>query len=177
MQHTLLDIGDDLRALDALIEESGGELSTPEVEAAFVALFEQLVLEEGTKLDGCVNYLRRLESEVSLARAEAEQYQTHARIRENRIARFKAFLMEYLNRSGRTKVTTATGRTVAVQANGGKPPVRLVEAIDPASVPDHLVQVKRVLDMEAIRRGLEEADPEAKKIAMLDARGFHLRVR
>lgn len=174
---TLLEIGDDIRALDNLIEEAGGELSRPEVEAAFVALFEQLACEEAGKLDGCVNYIRRLESEVSLARSEADQYLQHARVREARIDRFKRFLIDYLNRTGRTKATTLTGRTVAVQANGGKPPVRLVESIDPATVPDHLVQVKRLLDIEAIRRGLEEGDPDAKKIAMLAERGQHLRIR
>lgn len=171
---TLLEIGDDLQALDDLLDECGEEI-TPEVEEAFASLFNAVAAEEAAKLDGCVNYLRRLEGEVSLARAEQDQYAQHARARENRIARFKRFLMEYLQRSGRTKATTATGRTVAVQQNGGKPPVRLVDGIDPATVPDHLV--KRVLDLDAIRRGLEEGDPDAKAIAMLDARGSHVRIR
>lgn len=173
---TLLAIGDDLEALNALLDECGEEL-TPEVEQAFAALFDAVAAEEAAKLDGCVNYIRRLEGEVSVARSEADQYTHHARVREARIARFKAFLMEYLTRSGRTKAATATGRTVAVQANGGKLPVRLVDNIDPATVPDHLVIVKRTLDLDAIRRGIEENDPEAKRIACIENRGQHLRVR
>lgn len=174
---SLFAIGDDLQALDALLEECGGELSTPEVEAAFLTLAQQIAAEEGAKLDGCVHYLRRLEMEASAAKSEADQYLQHAKVRENRIARFKAFLLDYLHRTGRTKVQTETGRVLASQTNGGKPPLRLRDNIDPATVPDHLVQVKRTLDTEAIRRGLAEGDPDAKAIAILDAPGCHLRIK
>lgn len=174
---TLLEIGDDLQALNDLLEEAGNELATPEVEAAFNALADGISREEAVKLDGCVNYLRRLEMEATAARAEAEQYMMHATTREARMRRFKDFLLAYLQRSGRTKAETSTGRVLAIQKNGGKPPLRFVDNIDPATVPDHLVIVKRTLDTEAIRKALADADPEAKRIAMLDAPGCHLRIR
>lgn len=55
----LFPIADDIRALDALLDECDGELLSPEAEAAFVALAESLAQEEGAKLDNCVNYQRR----------------------------------------------------------------------------------------------------------------------
>lgn len=177
---TLLDIGDDLRALVDLWLDScdpvTGEVP-PEVDAMLVQLSQSIAVEEAEKLDRCVNLIRRKKAEIAAAKAEAERYMMHAKVRERFVDRFEEFLMQYVQRSGRTKVVTATGRTVAIQANGGKPPLRLIDPIDPATVPDHLVQVKRMLDMEAIRRGLEEADPDARRIAMLDARGCHLRIR
>lgn len=174
---SLLEIGDDLRALNDLLDETGGEVR-PEVEAAFASLADGIAREEATKLDGCVNYLRRLEMEAAAARAEAEQYTAHAVARENRMRRFKEFLRGYIESSGRTKAQTATGRTLAVQANGGVVPIRwLRDSIDPATLPDEWVVVKRTINTDAVRRALEERNPDALAIATLEQRGRHLRIR
>lgn len=174
----LLEIGDDLRALNDLLEETGGELSTPEVEAAFVALSQSIIREEGAKLDRCVNYLRRLDMEATAARAEAEQYMTHATVREARARRFKDFLRSYIETTGRTKVQTESGRVLAIQANGGNAPIRWLDSsIDPETLPPEFVVVRKTINADAVRRALEERNPDALKIAMLDDRGRHLRIR
>lgn len=178
MSRNLLEIGDDLRALNDLLDETGGELATPEVEAAFASLSHALVGEESAKLDSCVNYLRRLDMEATAARAEAEQYMTHATVREARAKRFKDFLRSYIETTGRTKVQTESGRVLAVQANGGQTPVRFLDpALDPNTVPVEWVVVRKTVNVDAVRRALEEGNPDAKRIAVLESRGRHLRIR
>lgn len=172
---TLFQLGDDIRALDDLIEELGGDVSDPQVEAAWLAMAEQLTTDEAAKLDGYVNYIRTLEMEAVAAKAEAEQYAMKARTRENRVKWIKERLKQHLEATGRTKAETATKRAIAIQANGGKPPLILVDNLDPATLPDHLVIIRRTPDTDAIRAALEAGEP--LPFASLGCRGTHLRIR
>jgi hypothetical protein len=171
----LFHLTDDIRALDALIEELGGELGSPEVAAAWEAMVRELQQDEGVKLDSYVNWIRSLEMEASAAKAEAEQYAMKARVRENRISWLKANLKAHLEATGRAKVLTATKRTLAIQANGGNVPVIKADSIDPAAVPDDLVIIRREIDWEAVRKLLLEG--ATLPFASLGERGSHLRIR
>lgn len=184
----LFEIAQDMRALDELIDESGGELS-PEVEAAWESMASGLYEQEAAKAEYSINWIRKLESEAAAARAEAEQYLKHATTRENRVKRIKAMWLMHLESTGRGKIETATQRVLARQANGGVTPVILAENLDPSTIPDDLVIVRRVPDLEAIRKRLEaiKATPVAPGepgqivaipgVAVLGERGFHLRIR
>jgi hypothetical protein len=174
MKRTLYDIGDDIRALMDLMDEQGPELA-PEVDAALSIWFAELESDEARKLDGCTGMIRQWEMEAAACRAEADQWSMKARHREGNISRMKDRLKGYIEASGRKKVETASGRVLAVQANGGKVPVILAEPLDPAILPDHLAITRRIPDTDAIRAALESGEPLA--FAHLAARGSHLRVR
>ena len=176
MARTLFQIGDDLVALDNLLDEIEGDLSrAPEIEPAVVAWFDSLANDEALKLDGYCNLLRQLDGEVAVAKAEAEQYQMKARTRENRIKFLKGRLQQHLERTKRTKVQTATGRTIAIQTNGGNPPVVLDPGLTPDLLPEQFVKVVRTIDTDAIRDELK-AGGEVPG-ARLGDRGTHLRIK
>lgn len=173
-RRTLYQIGADLLALDALLDEANGDLSDPAVEAAAAAWFDALAAEEAAKLDGWIGYVRQLEMEAAAAKAEAEQWLTRVRSREARVAWLKERLKRHLEATGRTKATTLSGRTIAVQANGGHPPVE-IDAVDPYGVADRLCEVRRLIDREKVRTALLAG--EGLSFARLVPRGTHLRIR
>ncbi len=169
----LFDIGEDLLAIDGLIDDLDGDISDPAVDAALGMWLNESETEEGVKLDGYAGYIRQLEHEADVAKAEAEEYRRRAQTRENRVAWLKARLIQHLQRTGRTKVATATGRTVAVQSNGGRRPVTFIELFDADSIPIEFT--KRVVDDEAIRAALEAG--QELNFAHLGERGVHLRIK
>jgi hypothetical protein len=173
-RRTLFDISSDLLALDALLEEIGGDVSDPTVAATIDAWFSELAYDESRKLESWVGYVRQLEMEAAAAREESERFLVKARVRESRMAWLKDRMKAYLESSGRTKVTTEAGRTLMVQKNGGKAPLTL-EPVDLDAVPVELVRVRRELDMEAVRSALEAGQRLA--FASLAERGTHLRVK
>lgn len=172
---SLFEIGEDLRALDALIEERGGEITGPDVWEAWEAWLNELAVNEAAKLDGCVNIIRQWEMEASAARAEADQYLAKARTRDNRIAWMKSNLKLHLESTGRKKVETATKRAISIQANGGNAPIVLVPELDPSKIPDELAIVRRTPDLEAIRKHLAEGG--VLDFAVIGERGNHLRIK
>ena len=172
---TLYAIGEDLLALDALLEERDGDITDPDVAAAIDAWAAELTANLAVKLDSCVGYIRTLEMEEAAAKAEAEQWQHKAASRAKRRDLFKARVKSILEATGQTKVTTATGRVVAVQANGGNPPVIYADPLDPAKVPDEYCIVRRTIDNAAVLAALKEG--ETLPFAHLGERGSHLRIR
>jgi hypothetical protein len=171
----LFDIGDDLLAIDGLIDDLDGDVSDPAVEAALGMWFDESQAEEGVKLDGYAGYIRQLEHEATIAKAEAEEYRRRAQIRENRVAWLKARLIQHLQRTGRTKVATATGRTIALQQNVGKAPVVLSEDAKPSDFGPEFHAVSVRIDVDKVREHLEAGGILAG--AKLGERGVHLRIR
>lgn len=172
---TLYDLTADVIALDELLDERGGDISDPEIAATLEAFALEVEANRAAKLDGCVSYIRHLEMEASAARAEADQWTAKAKSRETRIASFKGWLKTLLERSGQTKCKTLAGRTVSVQANGGKlPVVYTADDIDPATIPDSLCRIRREIDRSAVAAALEAGETLA--FAALGPRGTHLRI-
>ncbi len=175
MTRPLFEIMPDLLALNELFEAEGGELGSPEIEAAFVEWTTTLASEEGVKLDGYCGLIRTLEGEEAVAKAEAEQFAMKARARANRVKWLKERMRQYLEMTGRSKAGTATGRTIAIQANGGKQPLFINPTTDPKTLPVEYQRVRVEVDTDAVREALDGgADlPFAK----LESRGSHLRIR
>lgn len=173
-RRSLFDIGHDLIALDLLLDEIGGDVTDPQADAAITAWTAELANDEARKLDGWVGYVRQLEMEAAAAKAEAEQWLARVKSRESRIAWLKETLKRHLENTGRTKVQTLAGRTIAVQANGGHPPVE-IDAVDPYGLPDRLCEVRRLIDREKVRRALEAGEELA--FARVLPRGTHVRIR
>ena len=170
---SLFEIGDEFAQIHALLHETGGEL-TPEIEGHVTAWLESLADEEAAKMDGYAAYIKFLDMEAVAAKAEAEQWAKRAQVRTNAAKRLKDRVRDHLTATGRTKVTSAKGVVISVQANGGKPPLE-VDTVDPATVPDHLCRVVRSLDGDAVRAAIEAG--ETLPFARLGDRGTHLRIR
>ncbi len=165
----LFAIGDDLAAIYDLVDETGGEL-TPDLEA-WLAEIEH---DEAAKCDAYVHLIKTAEMEAAAAKAEAEQWLARAAARTNFSKRLKERMKLYMEASGRTKIATATGRTLAIQANGGKVPM-VLHTDDTSLLPKEFTRVIVTPDNEKIREALESGAPLA--FAHLEERGSHLRIR
>lgn len=168
---TLFAIGDELRAVLDLVDESA-ELP-PIVEQWFAEIGDA----EAEKLDAYAGLIRSLEGEAAVAKAEAEQFQAKAAARENAVKRLKDRVKLYLESTGRTKAVSKAGRTFAIQANGGKLPLVIDPAVKPEDLPREYQRITVGYDTEAIRDALEDGLEFPKTFARLKPRGNHLRVR
>lgn len=166
----------EMQRLNDLLDEAEGDFSRlGEREEAVSLLLSELEADQGVKLDNVLDLARQLEMEATAAKAEAEQWQAKAKARANRADYLLGIVKKHLEATGQRKVQTATGRTVAVVANGGKPPVVYAEAIDPAAVPEEFVRVKKEIDTQRVQLFLESGG--SLPFAKLGERGSHLRVR
>lgn len=166
----------DVLALNDLLDDIDGDLSRAgELGEALHSFMAGLEAEQAEKLDSFIDLIKTLRMEAAAAKAEKEQWAMREKARTNRADYLERMLLEHLAATGQRKVQTATGRTVAVVANGGKPPVVYAEAVDPAAVPEEFVRVKKEIDMQRVRLFLESGGRLA--FATLGERGNHLRVR
>lgn len=120
-KRSIFQIGADLEAIAALIDERDGDISDPEVEAAINQWLGEFQQEQGKKADGYISMIRRYESEEAAATAEKEQYAKIAQVRANRVKALKGMLQAYMQQTGQEKIVTATARTIALQKNGQAP--------------------------------------------------------
>jgi hypothetical protein len=176
MRRPLFASTEDLVALDALMDEWEGDLSRAgEMEASLTEWMDLLGDEEGVKLDGYVAWLKQLEMEEAAAKAQAEQWKAKADSRYRRAYYLKYRLKQHLEATGRTKIETDSGHSISICSNGGKIPVVLADPLNTATIPDHLVIVRREPNKDAIRAALE--DGQELSFASLGERGTHIRVK
>lgn len=164
---TLFEIGDDLRAILNLIQDDG------EIDDALAEWMERLQEQEAEKLDAYVGLIRILEGEEAVAKAEAEQYALKAKARTNKVKQLKDRIKEHLIATNRDKATTATGRVLKIQANGGAVGVE-IDPIPIKDVPFEFVKVIREIDRDAVREALTKG--EELTFARLLKKGNHLRI-
>lgn len=168
---TLYAISDELLALNAALEECGGEINAV---PGLAEWFDRLAEDQGIKLDSYVNLTRQLDMEAAAARSEAEQWLAKAKARERNADSLRARLLDFLVRTGQPKSMTATGRVVAVQANGGRPPVELADSIDPAKLEARFVRYTAAVNKIAVAEALERG--EELPFAKFGERGCRLKV-
>jgi hypothetical protein len=169
---TLFEIGAELEALNALLDEVGGDISDPTVEEAVAAWFAEIATDEGAKLEQYACLIRLWETEAEVARVEAKAFAARAAAREKNIDRLKARMLGYLQASNRTFAKTKTGRTISIRVNGGKTAIVYTGGATPDTVSSQFT--RRELDTETIRAALDRG--EQLSFAKLAERGVHLRV-
>jgi len=172
---TLFQISDDLRALADLVNDYEGDIDDPLMASAFDAWFAELEAAQATKLDSYVGLIRQWEMEGAAAKEESERWAMKASVRANRVQRLKARLMDYMTLTGQPKLTTAEGRTIAVQKNGGVLPIIPAGWETSVDLDTYPQFSKRVLDPKAVRDAL--ADGQAVPFAALGERGSHVRIK
>lgn len=174
-RQSLWDIGADQIALNALIEEVGGDVSDPKVEAAFDAMFAEMQTNEADKLEGYAQAMKKLESEIAAAKAESEQFMMKARVRENQVKRMKERIKLYLEMQNRTEAETSRGRKFKIIKAGGLTPLEIDDGTLPDSVDPKFVVVKRELSTTAIRTAIEAG--ESVPFAKLKERGTYVTLK
>ncbi|HVL14068.1 MAG TPA: siphovirus Gp157 family protein [Gemmata sp.] len=171
---TLFQITRELVAWNDVLDEIGGDVTSPVAEAAIAEWYKELIGQEAEKLDGYVGLIKTLEMEAAAAQAEVEQWQAKARARRSRAEYLKAKLLEHMEHTNQVKIATASGRTIAAQQNGGLASMEVFEDMV-ADMPDEHVQTIRVPDREKIRQALNAGEP--LPYARLLPKGRHLRIR
>jgi len=173
MNSTLYAIADDLLAVDALLTESGGEL-TPEIEAALASLNEVLV----GKVDAIASYIRDCAAKAAALREEADVLTAKRRTEENKVGRLKEYVRFHMDRLGETKLAGAIW-TFALQANGGRPALTVLVA--PEQLPALFRRLVVQADTDALRGAVDAASGElvvdGRAIARLEPVGSSLRIR
>ena len=160
-----------------MMERTCGEevMMTDEDRAATEAFVEGLRTEAGIKADGYARVIREYDSRAHARRLEAASIAEMARQDEARAERIRKFVMSCMERAGMKRLEGATF-TLAVQANGGKQPVEVIEGVE---LPDRFVNVETIRkpNRDAIRDALLAGDAEAVQYATLRERGFSLRIK
>lgn len=168
---TLYAIVDELKTLDELLEESGGEV-TPEIEA-WIAEYGEVLADKADRIGG---YWRQLEADAEAHKKEEDFHATRKMVAKRKLERLKALVHFQMTRSGRTEFK-GTLFTPFLAQNGGKLPLRLLVE-DPERFPAECRVVTVSVDKEAVRRRLEGGDDvELAGLAALGARGCSVRLR
>ena len=164
----LLDIGDDLRALDELLEECEGEIA----DAALEQWFSELGAERDNKIDAYCYLIDDLTASAKRHKEDAAQLSKWAQTDENKADRLKKRLLEFFQSRGIQKLVTAHYKP-SVRGNGGVQPVDMDPNLRPKELPEDFQVV--TANTDAIREYLEAG--EYLEYARLMPRGFHLRIR
>ena len=142
------------------------EFNFYQITAGFPALMEneEMTQEEKEKLEeeldvllqeksnNVIGYVRNIELTIQAIKTEEERNKTNRQALENRLARFKEYLKECMERSGITKIETPIG---VIQI--AKSPAT-VEVIDQEQVPDEFLRVKTSIEVDktAIKKNFKE---------------------
>ena len=175
MQKTLMQIGEDGLALDALIEEFAathdGDLTeiAPQIDAWLEENANALEL----KLEGYTGVIREYEARAKARKEEAQRIMALAQVDANQASALKDRLKYFFEVRGLVKIETATAK-ISLVNNGGVVPV-IIDEIAPEELPEKFQRVIVEADKKAIREALEQM--EELPFARLGERGKSLRIK
>lgn len=167
----LLQITDDMQALDDLLAEVGGDVTDPKVAETVDAWFAELDQNLGAKVDNYAALITSIRARADVRRAESERLAKRAQMDEASADWLAARLLQAFEARGTRKVETDR-YAVSVVGNGGKAPLVLTGEV-PADW--HREKVERTPDRERIRLALEAG--EALPFASLGERGRRLAIK
>lgn len=173
---TLRDIGNDIQALRSILDESadaGGEVTDEQVSAAVDKWFAESMDNQAEKLDDYVGLVWEREGYAETARRAREHYAKIERVNENAAERLKKKLKEHLERTGQSKVKTATATTIRIQANSTAPLV-VTENLDLHTVPAEFITTTVELNTKAVKEALKAG--KGLHFAKLGELGSHVRI-
>lgn len=185
---TIYEISNDILELYWKLEEIGGDISDPEVEAEIDALFASLGAEKTQKVDNYCALIKEVDGTAALRKAEAARISAMAKTGENLVSKLKERLHNFLTITHKgpadelPKMETARFK-IWIQKNGAQPGMQLKVSEDliPAVFKRIEMQPVEVIETDVIRAALENPeDPlheQAKAIAEIPPRGTHLRIK
>lgn len=174
MNQTLYQIADDLRALEALLVEAGGDISSPEALAAVEAWEAELSTNLAGKVDNYCGLITEIEIRAAARQAESDRLRDLARVDDNAAKALRERLLFILQTRNVPKVDTERFR-VSVAKNGGKAPLDV--RVGPDELPAWAVKKRTVVetDKDAIRARLEAG--ESLPFASIMERGTRLVIK
>ena len=174
----LYQITEEIERIDDLLDRTNGDeaMMTPEDREAMEMFIEGLKTEANIKADGYARSIREMESRAKARRIESRALAEAAESEERRAERVKRFLLMCMERIGERQLVGQTW-TLAVQKNGGARPVEVFG--DPEQLPAQFVTTTVTVtpNKDALRKALEQNDPDAQAFAVLKDRGVSLRIR
>lgn len=172
---SLYALTEELLKLDHILAAAGGDLSVESDGATLEDWLKAYEWQVGEKVDAYGGLIKNWEADVEAIAAEAKRLRDRATVIENKIKRLKETAKLAMTMRGIRKLE-GTLFTIAIQKNGGKPPlVMLVD--DLAKIPTKFLKNNPSVDSDAVRLALEAKDPEAEKVARIDPPGESVRIR
>ena len=171
MKRTLLDISDDLLALNELLENAAGDI---EQEQIIQHWFNEIGNELHHKLDNYCELIAYLQGLAKLRQERAAQLAKLAEVDDNKVERLKKLLKFFLERHDIKKLDTERHR-ISLRKNGGKQGIALL--VQPEVLPEALQRIVVAPDKEAIREALENGDETVKNYACWKERENHVRIQ
>ena len=151
MTRTLLDITDDLLAMDALIGEVDGDITG--VENVFDEWFAELDKDLKGKVDNYCALMATMEGRAAIRHEESKRLYRLAKSDERNAEYLRSRLKGALELRGVSKLDTARYR-IGIVKNGGAPPV-VIDLV--AQVPDEFCRIipeTKEADKEKLREAL-----------------------
>ena len=170
---TLFEISDDLRALDQLLYESGGDITDPEVEQAISEWMESLDEDLTTKVDNYAALITEIEARAEARKKEADRLRDRAKVDANAAKSLKERLQFVFEQRGLGKLECPR-YVVGLRKHGGKLPVE-VDDVPAEELAPQYQRVRVDVDKNAIREALEKG--EQLSFARLGERGQSLSIR
>ena len=170
---TLLEITDDMLALDALLAECGGDVTDPRAEEAVNEWMNGLSQDFEFKVDNYAALISEMRARAQVRREEAERIAAKVK-RDEDAARWLCDRMrDALTLLGRKKVETSR-YTLTVAGNGGKLPLFIEDETKVGEDYTEIVEVRKI-DKDKLREDLESG----KEVpgCYLMPRGTHLRIK
>jgi hypothetical protein len=170
---TIYQIADDMAALDALLAETGGEI-TPEAEAAFNAFEAELTNNLNGKVDAYCALIAEIDARAAARKAEAKRLADRAKADERTADALRERLRFVWEQRKLGKVETDRF-TVSLAKNGGKAPLDIRCGVE--DLPGWAVRVETTAsaDKDAIRARLDSG--EVLEFASLMERGTRISIR
>ena len=166
MSDSVFDIVDEMERIDALLEESSGEL-TDEIEEALSSVkgkFDDKVRKIGS-------YVLQLKAQQKVAQEEAARIKDLVKIRSNKTERIKNLLKFMLESTGRTRVETPIFNVTIVE--NSVPSIRWVGPKE--EIPEAFLVTKHSFDSVVAKAYLKEHQklPDGFEVD----RGTHVRIK
>lgn len=152
---TLFQIGEDLSALEQLLTENDGEITSDAAGEALEAWFDELGEARDQKIDNYCRLIATIDARANARRAEIIRLGALVDTDYNAITRLKTALHSFMLEQGITKLETPLHK-LTIAKNGGKPPLVIPESWreDAANAPEQYHQTFVKLDTAAIRADL-----------------------
>lgn len=154
-RRTLGDIGADLEALDALLEELEGDVTG--AEDTVTVWFAELGADRDEKLDRYARYIADLEAGAAAKKAEENRLHARRQTEERRAKWLKGRLFEFLSRTPGRRIDTGIHKFGIVR-NGGRPGLDLL--VPPEELPAAYRREQTTVspDQDAIRAALDAGE-------------------
>ncbi len=171
---SLYELTEELVALDTLLAEVGGDVSTPEGQT-LEAWAEKFQWQMANKVDAYGALYKNLEADAKALAEEVKRLSDRKRALENRGARLLALAKFSMDRL-QTRKLEGQRFTIALQKAGGLDPLEvLVERAE--DLPERFQRKTVDFDKDEIRLALAANDPEIQGKARLGERGEYVRIK